>query len=265
MGPVRVFEMPKYDQIESLRIQSSNTEQEGWRVQMRKQFRYHKPDLVYEAVVEQIVRCDTTWIDIGGGKTVFPKNPILSRQLSERCKLLVGLDPSDNIHQNTNVHRREQMILEDLQTNRKFDLATFRMVAEHVADPQSFVGALSRLVSPGGYVVLLTPFRWSPVPIVTSLIPNTLHARVIRVFSVDPDRLEEDVFPTTYLMNTRKKLFRYFHASGFDEVAYEQIADCTIIQRFRWSCYLNLVFYKSLKKLGIPYPERNIVAVYRRR
>src|SRR5262245_46224171 len=76
-----------------------------WR---RRAFSYFTPDDVYEGLVAQLVFPRTAWIDVGGGRDVFPANPRLARLLAERCEVLVGVDPSPNILENGFVHERVQ-------------------------------------------------------------------------------------------------------------------------------------------------------------
>ncbi len=112
--------------------------------------------------------------------------------------------------------------------------------------------------------MLLTPNRWSPVPIVSSLVPSELHHRLIQKFSIDKNRLEEDVFPTHYLMNTRKELLALFCDAGFEEVDFAALPDCTVMQHYRATLALELTAYRILSLVGVPYPERNLLGVYRR-
>lgn len=96
------------------------------------------------------------------------------------------------------------MTIEQYQTDEVFDIATLRMVAEHISDPESVIESLNRLMRPGGCVVIYTPNKWSLMSMVASIIPDNLHASVVRIFS--PRRQDEDVFPTCYKMNTKRTL-----------------------------------------------------------
>src|SRR5205823_1821215 len=100
----------------------------GWGVRRRQRFGFFTPDDHYEALVRRLVRPGTRWLDVGGGSSVFPHNPALARELAVTAGLLVGVDPSDNIHANPFVHERQQCLIEDYQTLHQFDLSTFRMV-----------------------------------------------------------------------------------------------------------------------------------------
>ena len=103
---------------------------------MHHRFGYYSTQKWYEAVVDQLVTNDSKWIDVGGGKTVLPENRKLSEELASRCDLLVGVDPSDNIHENTIVHKQVHSTIEDFDSETGFDLAHSPHVAEHIDSPK---------------------------------------------------------------------------------------------------------------------------------
>ena len=99
-----------------------NPLQACWAVQRRYRFRYFRPDDCYEALLDRFVQSDTTWLDVGGGDSICPHNPKLAQILAGRCRLLVGVDPSDNIQHNPFVQERSQCLLEEYKSERRFDL-----------------------------------------------------------------------------------------------------------------------------------------------
>ena len=233
----------------------------GWRVRMSHRFGFFSPEDWYQCVVARLVTAGCRWVDVGGGRSVFPYNTKLSMDLANRCALLVGVDPSDNVEHNELVHKAVKARIEDFTSEDKFDLATLRMVAEHIAEPKLLVRALSRLIKPRGHVVLYTPHRWSPVSIAASLIPNQWHHHVTRfLWNVD----ERDVFPTYYRMNTRRCLRRLFRDGGFDEVCFAYLANCSSFERFRVTYFLELCAWRSLRAIGLRYPECNLLGIYKR-
>ncbi len=231
----------------------------GWRVRAKWRFQYVSPELWYEAVVDTLVNEQTQWIDIGGGSAVFPSNRNLSRTLAAHCRKLVGVDPSENIHSNEFVHERAQRMIEDYTTDERFDLATFRMVAEHIQQPDAVVAKLRSLIQPGGKVVIYTPSRWSLSALAASMTPHPLHQRVARLLW---HAEEDDVFPTAYKMNTRRRLQAVFEAGGFREVGFRHLADCSIMQRFRAIYPVELLAWRSWSLTGLPYPECNLLSIY---
>jgi SAM-dependent methyltransferase len=232
-----------------------------WQLRMMRRFGYFSGEAWYEATIDSLVKEDTSWLDVGGGKTLFPSNERLSRALSERCALLVGVDPSPNINGNPYLHERANCAVEEYNSERKFDLATLQMVAEHVREPRLIVESLARLIKPGGRVVVYTPSRWSPVCIAASLIPFWLHKPITcAVWGLSG----EDTFRTFYRMNTRNRLRRLFQEGGFKEIAFARLDNCTSFRGLRVLCFLDLCFWWVLHKLRLKYPISELLGVYER-
>jgi SAM-dependent methyltransferase len=90
------------------------------------------------------------------------------------------------------------------------DLAVCDFVLEHVDDGRAFVAELARTLRPGGAFVARTISRYSPLSAAARAVPNGRHSRWLHV--LQPRRMERDVFPTRYRMNTERDLRRYFDA-----------------------------------------------------
>jgi SAM-dependent methyltransferase len=233
----------------------------GWGPSVRKRFNYFTPDEYYEAVVNKLVTVNCEWLDVGCGRYVFPNNINLARILSDRCALLVGVDPDETIDENTFVHRRHKTSIENFRSDRTFDVVTLRMVAEHFVDPEQVVKSLSQLTKPGGRVVVYTINRWSAVSIITWLTPFQLHHPIKSLLWGSE---EKDTFPVTYRMNTRRALVRLFHRSGFREQYFTYLDDCRSLSRFRATHFCELYSWRALRALGCTYPENCLLGIYER-
>jgi 2-polyprenyl-3-methyl-5-hydroxy-6-metoxy-1,4-benzoquinol methylase len=233
----------------------------GWSPRMRQRFGYHTPDEWYEATLSCLVGPETEWLDVGCGWSTLPDNPPLSELLASRARLVVGLDPSDNIDSNTHVHERAKCLLEEYQTDRRFDLVTMRMVAEHITDPAAALAALARLTRPGGLVVVYTVSKWSPASLLAAATPMAAHHWLKRLlWGVDP----KDTFPTAYLMNTRATLQRQFLSAGFAEEQFHYLDDCRSFASWQVTAAMELWLWKMLRGLGLRYPELCLLGIYRR-
>ena len=233
----------------------------GWGPRIRSRFAYFTPDDYYEATVSRLVTPGCRWLDVGSGRNIFPSNRRLAEVLGRRCGRLVGLDPDPTIEENDLVHERVRANIEEYHADDSFELITLRMVAEHVADPEGAVAALARLTTPGGHVVVYTINRWSPIPIVTYLVPFRFHHLPKRLLWKAQKR---DTFPVVYRMNTRRALQRVFRSHGFAESEFAYLDDCRTLAVFRLTLILELSIWRSLHALGMAYPENCLLGVYRR-
>jgi 2-polyprenyl-3-methyl-5-hydroxy-6-metoxy-1,4-benzoquinol methylase len=233
----------------------------GWGPKQRLQFGYFTPDDIYETVVASLVNRETSWLDVGCGRDVFPSNVATAKLLADRCRVLVGVDPSDNIHRNTLVHERFCGLISQFRPDFPFDLVTLRMVAEHVTDPEATSAAFHRICKPGGRVVVYTVYKWSPVTVISSIVPFKWHNRLKNIIWKTQ---EEDTFPTAYRMNTRSRLSRIFTGAGFEEEHFYYLDDCRTLARWRFTNALELSVWKMLRTLEIHYPEVCLLGIYRR-
>lgn len=243
-------------------LKHGTAETTGWAPRRRLRFGYYQPSEYYEALISHLVTSETDWLDVGGGQALFPDSLPLSKLLAERCRRLVGVDPSDNIDANPFLHERVKCPIEAYQTDDRFDLATFRMVAEHISNPSSVVETLSRLLRPGGLVVVFTVNRWSPVTVVSALLPFRLHHPIKRLLW-DGDK--KDTFPTLYRMNTRRQLRTLFSDHGFEERYFDYLDDLSAFSRSKLLNYVELLTWRIVKRLRLHYPENCLLGVYQKK
>jgi SAM-dependent methyltransferase len=233
----------------------------SWGPRIRARFGYFTPDDYYETVVSRLVTPGCAWLDVGCGRNVFPDNRPLAQTLSRRCGLLLGVDPDETIAENDLVHERVRQPIESFRSERAFDVVTLRMAAEHVTDAEGTVAALARLTTSGGRVVIYTINRWSPVPIITWLVPFPLHHLPKRLlWHSDP----KDTFPVAYRMNTRRALSQVFTRHGFREAEFGYLDDCRTFSRIRSMLIVELCLWRGLRALGLAYPENCLLGVYER-
>jgi len=93
-----------------------------------------------------------------------------------------------------------------------FDMVISRSVVEHLDDPVQVFREFSRVLRPGGKVVIITPNKYDYVSVVAAYTPYSWHrALVSRIFQVS----EDDVFPTRYRANTLSAIEKALRAGGF--------------------------------------------------
>lgn len=261
--PAEVYRAPRAAEVlELLALKHPEPSREGWAVRARARFGHVTPDDVYTALVEREVTPATRWLDVGAGEHLFPYHRGLATVLAGRCRRLVGVDPDAAILANPWLHETVQCAIESLPAREPFDLATLRMVAEHLPAPERVVAALARLVRPGGRVVVYTVWRWAPATVVSRLLPFALHAPLKRLLWRAPAR---GTFPVFYRMNTPRRLRALFGAAGFDERLTALLDDCGTCGQIPGLYHAELLAWRVLRAFGVPYPERCLLAVFERR
>jgi SAM-dependent methyltransferase len=98
--------------------------------------------------------------------------------------------------------------------DESFDTVISRSVVEHLEHPELVFAEFSRVLRPGGKVIISTPNKYDYVSLIAMVTPYWFHrAAVSRVVGVSPD----DVFPTLYRANSIGSLGRALRRSGLVE------------------------------------------------
>lgn len=232
----------------------------GWSPARRLNAGYFLPAEIYEATVAKHVSDGCAWVDVGGGHAIFPQNPDLAARLAARCRSVVAIDPDPSVHDNRFTTERYQSRFEDYAGERRFHLATLRMVAEHVDRPAEVARVLHRVLLPGGLVIVLTVNRWSPVSVISRVVPFGLHHPIKRLFWGGHER---DTFPVHYRMNTRRALRMVFEGEGFTEAGFAYLDDLSTFGQFKWPNAIELGLWSVLRRAEVTYPENCLLGIYR--
>jgi len=233
----------------------------GWGPRGRLAQDYFFPDDHYEALVSRFVQPRTTWLDVGCGRDTFPSHAELARELCSKAEFVAGVDPDDNINENPFVTERFQGLIEDYRTDRKFDLITMRMVAEHIVDPERTIRRIADLMNPGGHFIVLTPHKWAPMSVVATIVPFWMH-NPMKWFIWKTEA--RDTFPTAYKLNTHADLSGHARRCGLEEAYFSIVDDCSVTIRYRALNWIELRTRRLLNAVGAHHPECCILAVYRK-
>jgi len=180
--------------------------------------------------VNALLRPDAIVVDFGAGRGYgLIDDPVAYRRavrdIKSRCGKLIGLDPDPVVL--TNPGLDQAYVLEHGKplplADASVDLIVSDYTFEHVDSPKFVASELERILKPGGWICARTPNRWGYIGIATNLIPNRWHVSVLK--KAQPARKAMDVFPTTYPMNTRGALRRYFPSSRFRHCTYGHFAE----------------------------------------
>lgn len=164
--------------------------------------------------INAIVRPDDVVLDLGAGRGAQfdgPKSWSKSiAALKGRVKRLAGCDVDPVVLSND--YLDDAMVFDPNgrlpYDDNTFDLVYCDWVLEHIDDVGPFVAELDRVLKPGGWFCARTPNKWGYIALAVRMLPKSLEAKILS--KAQPDRLEHDVFPKHYHLNTLGDLRRAF-------------------------------------------------------
>ena len=146
----------------------------------------------FSDVIHDYVRRGDVMLDAGCGS-----GRVFQYQFddAQKPRLIVGVDVTDEPQGNRNIDAAARADLGALPfRDATFDIAISSHVAEHLTQPERVFGELSRVLKPGGRLLILTPNRWHYVTVSSALLPYSFHRRYNSWRGIDV----HDIFPTVY-------------------------------------------------------------------
>lgn len=175
--------------------------------------------------VNALIAPESTVVDLGAGRgerfheNTNPFSLQLCR-LQGRVKKLIGIDVDDAIREHPYLDEHhivgfdEKLPLADTSA----DMILSEWVLEHVEDAQNFSNEINRVLEPGGWFCAITPNAYGYVGLANRILPPSLKKKLICY--VWPGRLEIDVFPTHYRLNTKQQLQKAFPEPEWEHYSY---------------------------------------------
>jgi SAM-dependent methyltransferase len=172
----------------------------------------------YNFVKAAMAKCSAKRVlDFGAGRGGPLETPIIwRRQLQDLRQLGAEVWASDVDPIVCEHPASHHQVVIDSSKPLPFDDAFFDIIVsdftfEHITNPTLVSQELLRVLRPGGYICARTANKFGYVTILSSTVPNRLHVKALT--AVQPDRLERDVFPTAYKMNTVSQVRSLFGGS----------------------------------------------------
>ncbi len=156
-------------------------------------------------------------LNLGAGSGDEPGSEVFSvRDLRGGGWIVCGCDPDPAVLGNRQLDEAKLMAPGGAipYEDASFDLVFSDYVLEHVADPETFVAEVHRVLKPGGTFQFRTPNLYHYVSLAARLLPNRMHALTTnRARNLTQGAREP--YPTFHRMNTRRALRRLSARAGF--------------------------------------------------
>jgi ubiquinone/menaquinone biosynthesis C-methylase UbiE len=167
------------------------------------------PENVFAEKVREVITPGDRVLDAGCGTGKFFGFDFAR---AAGCRM-VGTDVRQDVKGNTEMDFCVRSELNRLPfSDASFDVVNCRLVIEHVHAPDVVLKEFYRVLKPGGRLAIFTPNLLHYFGAAARLTPHWFHVwfnRRVRGFD------QEDIFPTRYRANTRRRLRRLALEAGF--------------------------------------------------
>jgi len=174
--------------------------------------------------IDSLLTPDAVVVDLGAGRGGHLDDSVPYRRrlqmLRGRVACVIGLDIDPVVLDNPCVD-----VAHVLSPGGPFpvpdasaDLVLADWTFEHIEDPNHAAAEIGRVLKPGGWLCARTPNKWGYIGMAARAVPNSWHARLLR--RLQPTRLERDIFPTWYRLNTFRDLQQQFPSRSFEHCSY---------------------------------------------
>lgn len=176
-------------------------------------FSFRDSTFLFYALINAVITPKSRILDFGAGRGVqgtngnrFVRDLI---NLKDRASHVTGVDVDQAVLENPMVN--DAYVIDPGRPlpfePSSFDIVYSDWVLEHVDDPHAFIREVERVLKPGGWFFGRTPNKFGLIAAGASLVPNRLHTKTLRL--LQPDREEQDVFPTRYRINTLRAIRKH--------------------------------------------------------
>lgn len=227
---------------------------------------YRSPKATYQAVLDETVRADTVWLDIGCGKRICADDD-LNAALPRRARIAVGCDRDPHLSRHSSI---KNLVLCDAGAmpfrSGVFTLVTASMVVEHLEAPQRVFDEVRRISRPGGSFVVFTPNRFNYAMLVAAATPYGFHVfwkKVMHYLARGEWRdFSDDLFPTWYRANSIGALRRLLTGARFRERRLQYLSLAHSFGFVRPLYALSLLFERVIDRLRLDMLKADILGVF---
>jgi len=180
----------------------------SWRLQRRILPHLRWNQEIWGETIRLYLTRPVRWLDAGCGWRLLAKTlEPLENELVGRAGIVVGVDlDSSNLRKHVNISRRVSASLDSLPfPDASFDLVTCNMVVEHLPAPSTTFQEMSRVLAPGGVLMVHTPNSRNYL-VFANILAKKLLPRSMILKLIGDGRAAEDIYPTFYRANDARSL-----------------------------------------------------------
>ena len=163
---------------------------------------------IWGETIRQYLTHPIHWLDAGCGWRLLGKDlEPLENDLVSLAQTVVGVDLDfPHLRKHVNICRRVCSSLDSLPfTDASFDLITCNMVVEHLPAPFTTFREMSRVLAPGGTLMVHTPNTRNYL-VFANILAKKLLPRSMVLKLVRDNRATDDIYPTYYRANNARVL-----------------------------------------------------------
>ncbi len=228
--------------------------------------KYRSPKLRYQKVLDQQVKPDAVWIELGCGRRICADDR-LNRELPRRARFVVGVDLDAGLAGHSSIRNLVRCDAAKLPfRSGVFTLATSSMVVEHLERPGEVFAEIARVCRPGARFVVFTPNLLNYGMLLAALTPYRFHLwykRITYYFARGEwcDH-EEDMFPTWYRANTVGRLRRLVRQAAFSVERLDRISMTHSFGFIRPLYACSLLFERLIDRRWLHVLKADILGVF---
>ena len=177
---------------------------------------YHELDgtIEFYGRINSFIKNTDKVLDLGAGRGSWYSLDNCSyrrdvRDIKNKVGSLIGADIDNIVMQNPSTHKNIVMSSNKIPLeDNSIDVIIADWVLEHIENDIEFTSEIDRVLKPGGVFCARTPHKYKYVSIFARIFNNKLHSKILKF--IQPDRVERDIFPTKFNLNTLTDIKKNF-------------------------------------------------------
>lgn len=160
------------------------------------EFKKNWDDKLFREYILNVLEPHHRVLDIGAGAGIVEQ-----MNFKDRAGSIVGIDLDERVLENPWLDEAHHGDASRTPfPDDEFDIIICDNVLEHIAELETFLKEVSRILKPDGLFMGKTPNKYHYMPLIARYTPLWFH----KYYNNLRGREADDTFPTTYLLNTRR-------------------------------------------------------------